>query len=288
MNISKKQLAIIIEAYLQEDMLSESLAAIDDTGYEVPRCDFQYDPEFLNILTFIKTGERPGGYTGSDTGKPDMFNPLFLKMLTNDALPFMNLMVTPVFGIKAKCSLMRKMQNLFNEMYREFTSGFAYDSGAKERKEKVVSLDTELAAKQQIIYDEFFKNMPSALRGARLQLNKERKGSTGIVDSPPGNLSRAEAIYASFILGDLSKAKARDPSNVVNAFRRAKKANTVKSLLALASKGRSIPGYDANDIKRLIRISLNFFKSENEAMTYTHENIIKLFDKLKSLGIIQA
>ena len=80
MNISKKQLAIIIEAYLQEDMLSESLAAIDDTGYEVPRCDFQYDPEFLNILTFIKTGERPGGYTGSDTGNPAMFNPLFLNV----------------------------------------------------------------------------------------------------------------------------------------------------------------------------------------------------------------
>ena len=288
MKLTKKQLSIIIESYLKEDTLRESLSAIDDTGYEVPRCDFQYDPEFLNILTFIKTGERPGGYTGSDEGKPDMFNPLFIKMLTSDALPFMNLMVAPVFGIKAKCNLMRKMQNLFNEMYREFTSGFAYDSGAKENKAKEASLDKELDAKQQAIYDKFFKNMPAALRGAGLQLNKERKGSTGIVDSPPGNLSRSEAIYASFLLGDLSKAKEKEPSNVVNAFRRAKKANTVGSLLALSAKGRSIPGYDENDIKRLIEISLNFFKSENEAMTYTHENIIKLFDKLKSLDIIQA
>jgi len=288
MKLTKKQLSLIIESYLQESLLHESLSPIDDTRYEVPRCDFKYDPEFLDILTFIKTGERPGGYTSSDTGKPDMFNPLFIKMLTSDALPFMNLMVAPVFGIKAKCNLMRKMQNLFNEMYREFTSGFAYDSGAKENKEKKDSLDKELDAKQQAVYDEFFKNMPAALRGARLQLNKERKGNTGIVDSPPGNLSRSEAIYASFILGDLSKAKEKEPSNVVNAFRRAKKANTVGSLLALSAKGRSIPGYDENDIKKLIKLSLNFFKSENEAMTYTHANIVKLFDKLKSLGIIQA
>ena len=110
MKISKRELAILVESYLSEDLMSEQLKVVDDTDYEVPRCNFEFDPQFLEFIEFVKAGGKRPAYQSADADKPYIFNPLFRESLTSALLPFINLLAVPTFGIKTKCDTMRKMQ----------------------------------------------------------------------------------------------------------------------------------------------------------------------------------
>ena len=286
MKLTKKQLSIIIESYLRSDSMNEGLKAIDDTGYEVPKCNFQFDPQFLEMYEFLKTGKRPSGYKSPDEGKPDMFNPLFINMLTNDLLPFANLMVAPVFGISAKCKAMSRMQELFNKMYREFSSGFEYDAGSSNDIEKdQKNAEAKLEKEESLVYDQFFKRISRHMTNRNLTLAPERMSN--LIDIPPAGLAREELIYASHLIGNLGQLNSRAAMKVINSFKNAKRFNRADDLIMIAEIGKSIPGHNSDNIARLIKTSIPFFESEPIAMKNTFEIINKLFDKLKTSKIIQ-
>ena len=293
MKITKKELSILIESYLKAELINERLQVIDDTGYEVPKCDFKFDPEFLEMIEFIKLGgKRPSGRKDYNENKPDMFNPLFTDALTSQLLPFMNLMVAPMFGIKAKCDTMRKMQNLFNSMYRDFSSGFEVSTATKlDPINKSANITSTAKALKEKYYAFFPGAFNEVVRRNRLALTDSRYSREYIdTTTPVAGFHKSELEFASYILGDLSKARnenSRAVNRIIRSFRSARKVDNAASLIDMTKSSSVIPGYDAAAISSLINGAVGEFTDAAQGSAYMHDIILRLFEKLEASGIIR-
>lgn len=293
MKLTRKELNLVIENYLNDPetgTLNERLGGtISDARYEVPRCDFEFSPDFLQFYDFVKAGGRRPASDPVDSKKPYMFNPAFTEAMTQQFLPFMNLMVMPTFGIKAKCDMMRKMQASFNEAYRKFESGF---EGApiktKKTPEQIEKERKELDAKVQKIYGQYFSNFQSILTRNNIQLTNERgSGYTTRSIRAPSGLNLNELHYASFILGNLENAKySADAKRIVESFDRETGIDDIQKFFKLISDTRNISGYDELGLKSLVTNSASTFRSNTGGANELFLITKKLFEKLKLARII--
>ena len=291
MKVTRRELNLLIESYLSEDTINERLKAIDSTAYEIPRCDFRFDPKFLGFYEFMKTGQAPRGGVFDDSDKPMFFNPAFRNALENEILPFMNLMAVPTFGIKAKCNALKSMQDSFNEIYLQFTSGFKGSGiGSKPDPDNKNKEKEKFEKGIKDLYLKIFRNLDKIMLAKNIKLTESRV--SGIITSSSSltsGITRQELTYASFLLGDLTKARTdyryEVASIVKNFSSKGDSAKSVNDLMKLSAPSSSIPGYDKNGIRALFT-AITDEMDPTSGSGYLGEITNRLFDKLRKNGII--
>jgi len=297
MKMTKKELEILIESYLADEMLNERLKVIDDTGYEVPKCDFQFNPKFLEFIDFVKAGGKRPAYKGADIDKPYLFNPLLRDALTTSLLPFMNLLVVPTFGIKTKCDTMRKMQAMFNDMYTEFESGFEgapyKGSGAGAADDGDDDDTSKLNAEITKASNSLFSNLAPIMSRKGLVLPSEKDSNllnTSTGRSEKSGFSYGELLYASMLLGNLRKARSDNRRSVEAIFNKfntdADKADSVNSLMNMSRESKNIPGYDKIQLYTLFDEIVSVMAKPEDGPRTLALITKKLFKKLRGTGII--
>ena len=288
MKITRGELNLLIESYLAEDLIVEKLRHQRRAEVYIPRCDFKMDPDFLQIIEFVRTGVVPSGVVPRNQDKPDFFNPAFITAVTQQALPFMNLLVAPQFGVKTKCDTLQKLQALFNETYEDFARGFKTQTRTKLSPKEKRDREKRIEAKIPGIHKQYFKQFPSMIRRNNIVLTKDRYSP--IVDSPPSGLTNAELVYASMILGDLSKASTdnrKAVGKIIQNFENPGRIDTFSDLVKLCEPSKNIPGYDATGIKALFDASSTFWSRDpiGGAMDLVMVTTL-VFDKLETAGIL--
>ena len=208
------------------------------------------------------------------------------------SLPFMNLLVTPQVGLKAKCNLMRRMQGIFNDMYSEFSSGFETQTQTSplSGNEKEIATGAAAAGISEL-YTNFFSNdiFSDLMRRSKVRITPDRN-STYLDPGArlPSGLSRNELYYASLILGDLTKVNDNASSirTILSDFKSGSARND-NDLFKLTRASKSISGYDEVGLKAFFRTAVSAFKRDKSQGA---ENIVKITDKLfnnlKSAGIL--
>lgn len=288
--MTRKELNSIVENYLFEESLNEARRQGVTADIYIAQCNFEFDPEFLEIIDFIKAGGAIPSQPGRDEGKPDFFNPLFLDAFKQQVLPFVNLLVAPQFGIKTKCDTLMDLQKMFNDMYSKFSSGFKGTTRTKLTPEEEKRQKDLANSKIPSIHRSYFDDFKTMLKrsGIPVEITKERYSP--LIDSPPSGLTNPEMIYASMILGNLDEAKAsnrRDVAKIVDNFNRPGRISTFKDVLLLCDPTKNIPGYDEPALKALFnataaRFSRNPSGGAQDMVLVT----VMVFDKLKSAGIL--
>tara|TARA_B100000287_G_C20638200_1_gene782497 strand:- start:519 stop:1382 length:864 start_codon:yes stop_codon:yes gene_type:complete len=287
MKISRRELNQLIEAYLLEEQKINEVIGGLKLQYELPTCDFRPDPRFLDIFNLVFNGKQPVSWSGDDANKPDWLSPVFLDMFQDTFLPFVNYFVMPQFGIKAKCRVMQRTQDMFNEIYDQYKSGLATVTPTAAAAPPESLKDSSTSPLDG--YDDFWKEVSIARKRSNILLTPERRGK--IVDNPPSGLSNEELVFASFLLGNLDEVKGRDVSKVINVVKQFKYLGQQsvireKDFVRAASAGIDIPGYDERSIRQLFRLIFSSLDDpQNQAKTL-QLFIDNLFNKLSNAGIL--
>lgn len=289
MKMTRKELNFIVESYLASNNMSEALRHQQRAEVYIPKCDFDFNPEFLEIIDFVKAGGKvPASQYGTNNeDKPDFLNPLFLKAITQQFLPFMNMLVAPQFGLKTKCDTLQEMQNIFNEMYSDFSKGFKTQTNLKSTPDQIRAQEELVQNKIPDIHQSYFAELPNMLRRNNIVLTSERYSP--IIDSPPSGFITAELIYASMILGNLSKTRENKSAvtKIVDAFSNPGRINSFVDVYKLCKPTASIPGYDKVGLKALFTSSSTFWRRNPAGGAMDLVMVTQLvFSKLKSARII--
>ena len=158
----------------------------------------------------------------------------------------MNLLVVPTFGIKAKCDMMRKMQDMYNKMYAKFESGFEGTTSTRSGDDGDENPELDIDIKR--ISSNMFRSMLTIIRRSRIELPDDRSSRYVNTRRPPPGFKYSEMLYASLLLGNLEKAQTdnrRHVESIYNKFRRnAEDVSTSEELVRLIEETRHIPGYD--------------------------------------------
>lgn len=285
MKLKKKELSQIIENYV----LSERLAAIE-YEYVPPRCDFDFDPKFLRVISIIKNGGTIPKNVVPDEEFADLMNPLFLTAVTDAFLPFMNLLVVPVFGVNTACTVLRRLQATFNKMEREYRSGLVVTD---ELKDDTSDGETTTVLVSREDYNNYFlRTFPDILTTERISLTRSRHSD--LLDFVPAGFTKNEIKLASFLLGNLSKAKtdnATKVEDIVIYFKRLLASESVSSrdIINGTRKSEHIDGYDESDLKKIVRKSIESL-GETERIGSSKLLLIinDLFNKLVDKRIIDV
>ena len=287
--MTRKELNSIVENYLFEEQLNEARREGVTADIYIAQCNFDFQPEFLEIIEFIKAGGEIPRAPGSSEGKPDFFNPLFLDAFKQQVLPFVNMLVAPQFGIKTKCDTLMELQAMFNKMYSKFSSGYARQTrtqtlSPEEKKKRQEEIETKIPG----VHREYFDDFKPMLRKNNIILTKERYSR--LVDNPPSGLTNEEMIYASMILGNLEEATGtnrRDVSKILDNFENPGRVNTFKDLLLLCEPTKNIPGYDKVGLETLFSATASRFSRDPTGGAQDMLLVTELvFEKLKSAGIL--
>jgi len=290
MKIKRSELNTLIENYLFEHALDEARRQGITADIYIAKCNFEFQPEFLEVIEFIKGGGAVPGHRNPDSTKPDFFNPLFLDAFKNQALPFMNMFVAPQFGIQTKCDTLMELQTIFNNMYQKFSSGFKYqtptDELTLEEKEKRAA---EIEAKIPGVHKEYFDKFLLLMRKNNIKYPPPERLSR-LVDNPPTGLTNPEMIYATMILGNLDKAKTENKRHVrkiIDNFENPGSISSFKDIIKLCSPSKDIPGYEEARLRGMFMASSVLFKRDPAAGAQDMVLVTKLvFDKLKSAGVV--
>ena len=287
--MTRRELNLIVENYLFEEQLNEARRQGVTADIYIAQCNFEFQPEFLQIIDFIKAGGAIPAPKGSSEGKPAFFNPLFLDAFKQQVLPFVNMLVAPQFGIKTKCDTLMELQTMFNNMYTKFSSGYARQTrtqelSPEEQKKRQKDIETKIPG----VHREYFDDFKSMLRRNNIILTKERYSK--LVDSPPSGLTNAEMIYASMILGNLEEAggtNRRSVSKILDNFKNPGRVNTFKDVLLLCKPTETIPGYDKVGLESLFNATASRFSRDPSGGAQDMVLVTQLvFEKLKSAGIL--
>ena len=281
---------MLIENHLFDHSLNEARRQGISADIYVAECNFEFQPEFLEVIDFIKGGGTVPRYKNADSTKPDVFNPLFLDAFKNQALPFMNMFVAPQFGIKTKCDTLMKLQALFNRMYSKFSSGFKYQTPSDALSpEEVAKRGAAIEVKIPEVHREYFDNFLLLMRKNNIKYPPPERLSR-LVDNPPTGLTNPEMIYATMILGNLDKASnenKRHVRKIIDNFENPGNISSYKDLIKLCSPSKDIPGYEEARLRGMFMASSTLFKRDPAAGAQDMVLVTKLvFDKLKSSGIV--
>jgi len=282
MKVTKKELNLIIENYL----LQERYKNRGNYEVKIARCNFNFDDEFLQIIEIVKSGGKIPAYGGgNDDSKPDWMNPVFISAFTDAALPFMNMLVAPQFGIETFCNAMQELNRLFNNLYRDYRKGLqrAEPIDDRENKENDQKFDRE--------YTKYVREINRSLRDNGISLTRPRAaGSYMSASSGYGSLSKNEIRLAQFLLGNLEDAAVsnqRYVNSVIEAFNY-DRINNFNSLYRAAEKGKDIPGWDETIIKNMLTSAIQLWRSdpEGEGVESVKKIYLKIFEKLKAENIV--
>ena len=290
MKMKRSELNKLIENHLFDHGLNEARRQGIEADIYIAKCNFEFNPEFLEIIEFIKGGGKVPQRSTPGSDKPDFFNPVFLKAFKTQALPFMNMFVSPQFGIQTKCDTLMKLQTLFNNIYNDFSSGFKYQTGTddlsgSQKEEKLKELDSKIVVVHQAYFDQFLNLMrKNNIKG----LPPERMSK--LVDNPPPGLTNPEMIYASMILGNLEKAKTQNNryvTQIINNFKNTKNIKSFKDIPKLCRPSQDIPGYDKLRLNAMFSASATLFTRNPEAGANDMVLVTNLvFNKLNAAGIV--
>lgn len=282
MKVTRKELNTIIENYL----LQERYKNRGNYEVKIARCNFNFDDDFLQIIEIVKSGGKiPGGY-GGESNKPDWMNPVFISAFTDTALPFMNMLVAPQFGIETFCNAMQELNRLFNDLYRDYRKGL-------QRAEPITDTNNDKESNQRFDreYAKYVREINRSLRDNGISLTRPRAaGSYMSASAGHGSLSKDEIRLAQFILGNLEDAAVsnqRYVNSVVEAFNY-DRINNFDSLYRAAEKGKDIPGWDETIIKNMLTSSIQLWRSdpEGEGVEAVKKIYLKIFEKLKAENIV--
>ena len=293
MKLTRRQLNIIVEDYLREELLNEQMGVVgSDFEIEVPRCDFKFRPEFLQFFTYMKTGQIPrNSILTDDPSKPDFISPVFKKALTDQLLPFMNLVALPTFGLGAKCRALKRMQDLFNGLWDDYKGGVSSALDTKPSPEEMTQSATAAAESLAKAYDQYFaRAFPVIVNSRNLKLTEERKAS--FLDDPsifPTGLTLSELMFASFLFGNLEPEKVSKNKTSLKKLvikLKEKKANSSRDLYRIFRNSDEIPGYDDATVKFLLDNTTSAFGSDRvSAAETTRAIILELVKKLQAANI---
>lgn len=282
MKVTRKELNTIIENYL----LQERYKNRGNYEVKIAQCDFNFDDDFLNIIEIVKAGGKIPNYGAgsSNDDKPDWMNPVFISSFTDAALPFMNMLVAPQFGIETFCNTMQKLNRMFNDLYREYKGGL-------QRAEPEYRNNDSSKKNKDKDYNKNISIIIQALKNEKVGLTRSRMGP--LLNRPGiGTLSKHEIKLAHYLLGDLEKAKTtnqRAVNNVIDAFKYDKITNFDQLKLA-AAKGSAIGDWskDKQMVEDMLLVATQRWATDPDGQGVDNVKQIyqKIFNKIKNENLI--
>lgn len=281
MKVTKKELDLIIENYL----LNERFRRTGDYEVKIPQCNFNFDSRFLKVYEIIMNkGERSSSYRSASDGKPDWLNPAFIEAFKSSALPFINLLVAPQFGIETYCNIMIRLNRMFNDIYDDYSSGLSVAEPTSPGDDN----NDNNSFKRN--YDKYVKDIDNNISVAGINLTPERAAGSYLTRPRVGTLEKREIRLAQFLLGNLDRAMTSSNQTYISRIIQKFKYNDMNSLNDLfdaAKEGKNIEGWDDNRIRDMLAEAIDLWPySEATGVENVRKIYLNIFKKLKAEGII--